>query len=74
MTGQALNATVDGGLAYPTVVKNGSIEIPQIYLYGKTSDNTSYFAEIVGIGSTKGQLARLVSEDCFYLRFFSVSA
>ena len=61
MSGSAINATVDGGLAYPSVLKNGTVEDAEIILYGTTTDKVSYLIQISGIGTLKGQVARIVS-------------
>ena len=67
-----LNATVESGLAYPTLVQNSTVEIPEIILYGTTNDKVPYLIQLSGIGKPTDQVARVVSltncEQIFEIR------
>ncbi|KAL6718573.1 hypothetical protein ACLMJK_004665 [Lecanora helva] len=59
VNGSLINATIAGGLAYPRLLSNGTIEDAEIIIYGQTVDNSSYFVTIAGIGIVMGQIARV---------------
>lgn len=63
ITGPAVNATVTGGIAYPPVYNNGTLEVPQILVWGTTTDGYPFFVQEMGIGSITQQVTRLVSND-----------
>ena len=53
-TGPLLNATVSGGLAYPTILENGTRQDPFITIYGITASNSTFLAQISGMVRTFG--------------------
>ena len=55
------NATVESGLAYPTLIQNSTVEVPEIILYGTTDDKVPYLIQLCGIGKPTDQVARVVS-------------
>ncbi|MDI1492965.1 MAG: hypothetical protein OHK93_004749 [Ramalina farinacea] len=68
ISGPYLNATVKGGLAYPTIVDNGAVQVPEIVIYGTTIPNNgtmasdkgeNYFAIVEGVGGTMEQESAL---------------
>lgn len=69
ISGPFLNATVKGGLAYPTIVDGGKVQVPEIVIYGTTISSTgtngtmakgeNYFAIVDGIGGTQEQESSL---------------
>ncbi|KAG7005207.1 hypothetical protein G7Y79_00021g050740 [Physcia stellaris] len=61
-SGPLLNATVTGGLAYPTILNNNTRQDPFIIIYGTTADNSSFLARISGVGLPDTQLARVEVE------------
>ena len=66
ISGSALNASVAGGVAYPILYENGTIEDAEIILYGSTlEDEVPYFAQLSGIGSSMSQNTRTVSSYFF---------
>lgn len=56
-----INATIEGGVAYPQVFGNGTVSAPQILLYGTTADNSSFLIQEAGVGSLAHQNTRIVS-------------
>ncbi|KAM0798526.1 hypothetical protein BDR22DRAFT_891320 [Usnea florida] len=54
-----LNATVESGLAYPTLIQNSTVEVPEIILYGTTDDKVPYLIQLSGIGKPTDQVARV---------------
>ena len=62
IAGPALDATITGGLAYPEFDGKGAsaIEVALITIYGNTTDGYPFLAQVLGIGSSKRQSARLV--------------
>ena len=56
-----INATIEGGVAYPQDFDNGTVSVPQIILYGTTSDNSSFLIQEAGVGSLAHQNTRIVS-------------
>ena len=58
----AINATIKGGLAYPEILVNGTVDIPQIIIYGTTEDNSSFLIQEDGIGKLPHQNTRIVSD------------
>lgn len=65
VTGPALNATILGGVATPSVYSNGTIQVPVIQAWGLTSDGVSFLINEAGTGMPKGQITRIV---CFPLK------
>ena len=61
LTGPMINGTITGGLAYPTLYNNSTIEVAQILVYGVTSDGYPFLVQEAGIGSTSSQITRIVS-------------
>ena len=61
-SGPFLNATVTGGLAYPTILENGTRQDPFITIYGTTADNSSFLAQVSGVGVSRKQFARISVE------------
>ncbi|MCJ1234210.1 hypothetical protein MMC14_002169 [Varicellaria rhodocarpa] len=59
ITGPAVNGTIEGGLAYPPVLYNQTLQVPQINIYGTTSDGYPFFASEMGVGSPSDQITRL---------------
>lgn len=64
--GPALNGTIYSGFAAATVVSNNTVtgnnatfQIPQIYVYGETSDGLPFYVQETGIGKIAGQNTRL---------------
>ena len=51
-----------GGLAYPTILNNNTRQDPFIIIYGTTADNSSFLAQISGVGLPDTQLARVQVE------------
>ena len=56
------DATVEGGIAYPSVIDNGTVSVPEIIIYGTTADNASFLIKEAGVGSLRDQNTRIVSE------------
>lgn len=62
IVGPALNATISGGLAYPTATSNQSLQFPNVVIYGTANDNTTNFlVQETGVGTGNNQFTRLVS-------------
>ena len=67
VTGSVLNATIQGGFAHPSDIKdegergNVTVQLPTIDIYGKTDDGEDLYLHEVGIGSPEGQVTRIVS-------------
>ena len=61
ITGPAVNGTITGGLAYPPVLYNQTLQVPNINIYGTTSDGYPFFATELGVGTPSEQITRLVS-------------
>lgn len=61
ITGPAMNATIFGGAAFPTVYNNQTIEAPSLIMYGNTTDQVPFIARGEGIGLVTDQIARIVS-------------
>ncbi|CAF9931420.1 MAG: hypothetical protein HETSPECPRED_007864 [Heterodermia speciosa] len=57
-----INATIEGGVAYPQVVGNGTVSVPQIILYGTTADNSSFLIQEAGVGGVAHQNTRIILE------------
>lgn len=67
-----INATIEGGVAYPQVVGNGTVSVPQIILYGTTADNSSFLIQEAGVGGVAHQNTRIVSLFLFlFLSLFT---
>jgi hypothetical protein len=60
LTGSALNGTVLGGFAYPSIYYNQTLDIPSIALYGRTSDNQTFYVSEMGTGTVGSQVTRIV--------------
>lgn len=60
-TGPAFNATVDGGIAYPSTFANGTVREPFITIWGTTTGNASFLVQLSGTGVPRRQFARAVS-------------
>ena len=61
--GPAFNATIEGGLAAPIIVKdeNGTkAQMAFIYAYGHASDGSPFYIEETGVGSGATQNTRLI--------------
>ena len=61
ITGPTLNAVIQGGLAFPTLEENGTVQNVNIALYGVTTDGYSFYASGTGVGSSGNQFAEFVS-------------
>ncbi|KAI9814192.1 MAG: hypothetical protein M1827_003358 [Pycnora praestabilis] len=59
ITGPVINGTILGGLAYPPVYNNDTLQVPQITVYGKTNDGFAFLVEESGIGTNSQQVTRL---------------
>lgn len=59
--GPALNATVTGGVAYPSIFEKGKLQDAFITTYGTTSDGEAFFAQVTGIGEPTEQFSSIVS-------------
>ncbi|KAI4158535.1 MAG: hypothetical protein L6R39_000513 [Caloplaca ligustica] len=57
-TGPAFNATVDGGIAYPSTFANGTVREPFITIWGTTTGNASFLVQLSGTGVPRRQFAR----------------
>lgn len=65
-SGPALNAIVSGGLAFPSVLQNGTVQDASITIYGTTRDNAPFLVQVTGIGVPRQQFARVVSiPNCY---------
>jgi hypothetical protein len=68
ISGPYLNGTVKSGFAAPitafgtTVTGDTTVQIPEIYLYGVTSDGLPFYIQESGIGPVTGQNTRVVLE------------
>ena len=49
-----------GGIAYPSLINNVTVQVPLITLYGMTSDGTSFLIQEAGVGSPNRQISRIV--------------
>uniref|UniRef100_UPI003BEF4C47 DUF3237 protein n=1 Tax=Aspergillus TaxID=5052 RepID=UPI003BEF4C47 len=60
--GPGFNATIEGGLAAPILIKeNGTTsQLPWVYAYGHASDGSPFYIEEDGIGSSATQNTRLI--------------
>ncbi|MCJ1235087.1 hypothetical protein MMC14_003051 [Varicellaria rhodocarpa] len=59
ITGPGLTGTVSGGLVYPVIYVNHTLNEPTLNLYGTTSDGTPFFLTQSGIGTNGDQLSRI---------------
>ncbi|KAJ9603257.1 hypothetical protein H2200_012035 [Cladophialophora chaetospira] len=59
VTGPALNGTITAGFAFPSLLKNGTIQAPLIEMYGVTNDGAELYIRETGIGTPKGQITRI---------------
>jgi hypothetical protein len=60
VSGSTINGTIDGGFAHPSVYGNGTLQVPAIDIYGKTSDGQSFYIHEEGIGLGSAQVTRIV--------------
>ena len=60
ITGSALNGTIQGGVAYPTLVSNQTVQDVTIVIYGVTDDGESFFVRESGVGASNSQVTRIV--------------
>lgn len=60
VNGSAVNGTVLSGFAYPSLYNNRTLDEPSVGLYGRTSDNQTFYASAMGAGTLAGQVVRLV--------------
>lgn len=61
--GPGFNATIEGGVAAPTVVSTGNgteVKFSFVWVYGHASDGSPFFIEESGIGTTPSQSTRLI--------------
>ncbi|KAK4939349.1 hypothetical protein LTR10_020336 [Elasticomyces elasticus] len=58
ITGPAVNGTIQGGFAHPSVY-NTTMQVPGIDLYGVTNDNSSFYIHEAGVGLTYEQVTRI---------------
>jgi hypothetical protein len=61
VTGSAINGSITSGLAFPSLLMNGTIETPLIEVYGVTDDGAALYIHATGIGAPTGQVTRIVS-------------
>jgi len=61
VSGPALNGTIKGGLAHPSVYLSGTLQFAALEAYGTTSDGLSFFISESGVGSGAAQLSVIVS-------------
>jgi hypothetical protein len=61
VSGPAINATITGGIATPSIYNNGTVQVPVIEAWGVTSDGFGFVINQEGIGMPKGQVTRIVS-------------
>lgn len=62
VTGPAINATLGYSLATPTVVNNGTTQLPVINAVGVTDDGQPLYLYEQGAGSPSAQISRIVSD------------
>ena len=65
LTGSTLNATIFGGVAYPASYKNQTLQVPEIRIFGNTSDEVPFFVQEAGTGTPTTQMTRIVSNSLF---------
>ena len=63
VSGSAINATVEGGIAYPVLYRNSTVELVDIVLYGNTIDEIPYLIQVTGRGLPTSQVTSLVSRN-----------
>lgn len=68
VTGPAINATIEPSLATPSIINNGSTQVPIINVVGTTDDGFPFYISEAGIGSPSAQVSRIVS--VIHLRHF----
>lgn len=61
-SGPLLNATIDGGLAFPTILANGTRQDAFITIYGTTSHNSTLLVQVSGTGNSSSQFADAIVE------------
>ncbi|CAO2657787.1 Nn.00g039130.m01.CDS01 [Neocucurbitaria sp. VM-36] len=59
VSGAAINATITGGIATPSVYENGTLQVPAIQAWGITSDGFGVVINELGVGVPKGQVTRI---------------
>lgn len=69
--GSALNATVKGGVAYPSIFDNGTLQDAFITTYGTTVDGAAFLVQVTGIGKPTEQFSSIVSRLFFSCNFRS---
>lgn len=62
VSGPAINATLGYSLATPTIVNNGTTQLPVINAVGATDDGQPLYLYELGIGSPSAQITRIVSD------------
>jgi hypothetical protein len=60
ITGPGLNATITGGVAYPSFIYDQTFQIPEINAWGTTDDGEPFFVKESGIGLLSKQISRIV--------------
>jgi hypothetical protein len=63
VTGPAINGTILGGFAHPSVYSDNTIQVPMIDIYGATEDGQSFYLHEEGIGKPTAQVTRIVSDS-----------
>jgi hypothetical protein len=61
VTGPDINATIEGGHAFASLYKTGTVQVPQIEVYGTTSDGLPFQVREIGVGTNQAQMTRIVS-------------
>jgi hypothetical protein len=63
ISGPLINATILGGIAYPTILSNNMTvyQLPMVEVYGMTNDGVAFFVKESGIGAPTRQITRVVS-------------
>lgn len=65
--GPAINGTLDYSLSTPTILSNGTVELPLINAVGTSDDGQSLYVYVKGVGSPSSQVNQIVSQ-LFVLR------
>ena len=60
VSGSAINGTILSGFAHPSVYGNGTLQVPNIDVYGMTEDGESFYIHEEGIGFGSAQVTRIV--------------
>jgi hypothetical protein len=69
VSGPAVNGTIQGGLAHPSIYNNETLQVPVIDLYGVTTDGMSFYIHETGVGDPAAQVTRIVSRWKQWLYF-----